>query len=195
MASVQSSIRAEVERGGFPAPKGAEAFSAYAIASAKGLIPEMENAARLTLNHPMTFEVLGEGLRLFEGSALHDLVDFRRRCRDSFVAYLDLIMKARPQEPEGIWVGCPEDIPTKTYRPKNVLPKWFNHVLSRNQNVLKVQRFTRPLDLHLRIRQEYLKALQGHAHCDYCLKVHIRSSSTLCTELENKLTQARDKVL
>jgi hypothetical protein len=45
MASVQSLIRAEVSRGSFPGPKGAEAFRAYAIASAKGLIPEIENAA------------------------------------------------------------------------------------------------------------------------------------------------------
>ncbi|KAF8472341.1 hypothetical protein DFH94DRAFT_655610, partial [Russula ochroleuca] len=49
MVSVQSFIRAEVSRGGSPVPKGVEAFSTYAIASAEGLIPEMENAARLTL--------------------------------------------------------------------------------------------------------------------------------------------------
>ena len=68
MASVQSSIRAEVYRGEFPVPKGAEAFRAYAIASANELIPEMENAARLTLDQSMTFEVLGKELRLFKGS-------------------------------------------------------------------------------------------------------------------------------
>jgi hypothetical protein len=79
MASVQSSIRILVRCGEFPGPKGAEAFAAYAIASAKGLIPEMENAARLTMDHPMTFEVLGEGLRYFEGSALCDLAIFRKR--------------------------------------------------------------------------------------------------------------------
>ncbi|KAF8472352.1 hypothetical protein DFH94DRAFT_766325 [Russula ochroleuca] len=62
MASVQSSIRAKVKLGEFPAPMGIEAFSAYAIASGKGLIPEMENAARQTLDYPVTFEILGEGL-------------------------------------------------------------------------------------------------------------------------------------
>jgi hypothetical protein len=45
MVSVQSFIRAEVSCGAFPAPSGAEAYSEYAIASAKNLIPEMENAA------------------------------------------------------------------------------------------------------------------------------------------------------
>jgi hypothetical protein len=79
MDSVLSSIRILVKCGMFPGPKGAEAFAAYAIASAKGLIPEMEDAARLTLNYPMTFEALGEGLRYFEGSALHDLASFRKR--------------------------------------------------------------------------------------------------------------------
>ena len=86
IASVQSSIRAQVSHGVFPTPKRVEAFSAYAIASGKGLIPEMENAARQTLDHPMTFEVLGEELRLFEGWALRDLARFRKRCRDNPVA-------------------------------------------------------------------------------------------------------------
>jgi hypothetical protein len=83
MASVQSYIRLQVKWGEFPAPKGAEAFAAYAIASAKRLIPEMENAARLTLGYDMTFEKLGEGLRFFEGSALRDLAGFRKGARDT----------------------------------------------------------------------------------------------------------------
>lgn len=70
MTSVQSTIRAKVRHGEFPAPNGAEAFSAYVIALGKGLVQEMENAAHQTLHLPMTFEVLGEGLRLFDGGGL-----------------------------------------------------------------------------------------------------------------------------
>jgi hypothetical protein len=70
MVSIQSYIRDKVKRGYFPGPDRAEAFSAYAIASSMGLDPEMEHAARLTLGLPMTFESLGEGLRLFKGRAL-----------------------------------------------------------------------------------------------------------------------------
>ena len=77
MESTQSYIRAEIKRGTFPTPVEAEAFSAYAIASSMCLVPEMENAARLTLGQPMTFESLGEGLRSFEGGALSDLVRYR----------------------------------------------------------------------------------------------------------------------
>jgi hypothetical protein len=79
MAPVLSFIRLQVSWGEFPSAKGADAFPAYAIASANRLIPEMENAARMTLGHPMTFESLGEGLRLFEGSALRDLASYRKR--------------------------------------------------------------------------------------------------------------------
>ena len=79
MESVQSDIRDEIKLERFPAPVGVEGFSAYAIASSMGLIPEMENAARLTLGYPMTFESLGEGLRSFKGRALCDLVRYRKR--------------------------------------------------------------------------------------------------------------------
>ncbi|KAH8984198.1 hypothetical protein EDB86DRAFT_2833618 [Lactarius hatsudake] len=77
MESVQSSIRAGIKLGTFPAPVEAEAFRACAIAGSMGLAPELENAASLTLSTPMTFESLGENLRWFKGRALCDLV----RCR------------------------------------------------------------------------------------------------------------------
>ncbi|KAI9445820.1 hypothetical protein BJY52DRAFT_1228661 [Lactarius psammicola] len=78
MESVQSNIRDEIKLGRFPAPVEAEGFSAYAIATRMGLIPEMENPARLTLRYPMTFETLGEGLRSFKGRALCDLIRYRK---------------------------------------------------------------------------------------------------------------------
>jgi hypothetical protein len=77
MVSIQSYIRAEIQRGTFPAPVKAQAFSAYAIASSMGLSLEMEHAACLTLDQPMTFESVGEGLRLFKGQAIYDLILYR----------------------------------------------------------------------------------------------------------------------
>ena len=81
MESVQSNIRAAIKLGKFPAPLKAEGFSAYAIASSMRLVPEMEDAARLTLGQPMTFESLGEGLRSFKGRALCDLIRHRKRTK------------------------------------------------------------------------------------------------------------------
>ena len=77
MEKVQANIRSAIKDGTFPAPVGAEGFSAYGIASGMGLVPEMEDAARLTLDEPMTFEYLGEGLRSFKGRALCDLIRYR----------------------------------------------------------------------------------------------------------------------
>jgi hypothetical protein len=198
MASVQSSIRAEVNRGASPVPKEAEAYSAYAIASAKDLIPEMENAARLTLDVPMTFETLGEGLRLFEGRALRDLVNFRKRCRDSFITCLDSFLKIQPPGPSSIWVGCPEVIVAGAAeeiddQQNHVLPRWLNQLLSRNWTNLLLQKFTDPLDIHSRIRREYFTALQNHASCNFCSGVHMMNGS-FCTVLENKLAHACSKV-
>ena len=198
MTSVLSSIRAKVKRGEFPAPNGTEAYPAYVIAGAKGLIPEMESAARQTLDHPMTFEVLGEGLRLFEGWALRDLVSFRKRCKDNLVACLDLFLEVRPPGPSRIWVGCPDIAPTMAWEALGrggVLPRWLNQLLSRIQSDLKLQKFTYPLNIHPRIREEYLMALRDHLNCHFCLAVHATKGPTFCTELEDNLAQARDQVI
>ncbi|KAF8460559.1 hypothetical protein DFH94DRAFT_641099, partial [Russula ochroleuca] len=193
MVSVQSSIRAKVDRGEFPAPKGTEAFRAYAIASSKGLIPEIENAARQTLDHPMTFEILGEELRLFEGWALRDLASFRKRCKDNFIVCLDSFLEVQPPGPSSIWVGCPKVMPSG---PSGdwVLPKWLKQLLSRYQKELKVQKFTRPLDIHSRIREDYSIAIQNHVNCSFCMGIHTAKGSTFCADLENQLAQARNKV-
>ncbi|KAH9066083.1 hypothetical protein EDB83DRAFT_2519556 [Lactarius deliciosus] len=78
MESVQSHIRAEIKRGKFPAPVMAESFSACAIAGSLGLDPELEDASRLTMGCPMTFESLGEQLRSFKGRSLCDLIRYRK---------------------------------------------------------------------------------------------------------------------
>lgn len=60
-----------------PALDGAQVFRVYAIASRNELTPEKETIARLILDQPMTFEHLGDELRLFEGWALSELARFR----------------------------------------------------------------------------------------------------------------------
>ena len=204
MASVQSSIRAEVSRRASLAPEGAEAFSAYAIATEKGLIPEMEDAAYLTLSHPMTFEFLGEGLRLFQGWALRDLCDFRKRYIDNTIACLDSFLEVQAPGPSSIWVGCPEVMPTRapseTHQQIRLLPIWLHLFFFRSQNNWKHRNFTDPLSplgppgsrspVHL----AYVRALSPHETCGFCLGVDRQHGLTFCTELENKLAEARKKV-
>jgi hypothetical protein len=197
MTSVQSSIRAGINRGEYPAPRGAEVFTAYAIASAKDLIPEMENAAHQTLNHRMSFVVIGEGLRFFQGGALRDLVSFRRRCRDNIVTCLDLFLEVQPRGPSRIWVGCPEVMITRASLDKNqqnrVLPKWLNRLLTGIQSDLKL-RFIRPLNVFSRIRGEYFTALLNHDTCDFCATVHDKKGSAFLEDLEGRLAKALNKV-
>ena len=76
MPTTLSTVRSEI---GHQLPTSEAAFRSYAIAYGKDLIPEMEASARLTLDHPMTFEVIADALPMFEGSALSDLVRFRKR--------------------------------------------------------------------------------------------------------------------
>jgi len=193
MVSVQSCIRTQVSRGAFPAPSGAKTYSEYAIACAKDLIPEMENAARQTLDHPLTFEAFGKGL---EGWAMGDLASFRRRCRDNLIACLDSFLEVEPLGPSNVWVGCP--YVTKRSAPTGpvvrVLPLWLQELLSRSRNDLTLQVYTHPLDIHSRIREEYVKALQTHLDCKFCVAVHVKKGFAYCAELEKKLEQARNKV-
>jgi hypothetical protein len=196
MVSVQSSIRAEVSRGASPVPKGAKAaFAAYAVASAKELIPEMENAARQTLNQSMTFEILGEALRLFEGWALRDLVNFRKRCKDNHVTCFDSFLEVQPPGPSSIWIGCPEVMPSGPLQ-RPVLPRWLYRLISNSRNDLKLQNFTRPLGVYTSsiIRRSNAESLRTHATCAFCSGVDTTNGSTYCAELANKLAQALNKV-
>ena len=195
MVQVQSFIRDKVNCG-YPAPIGADAFRAYAIASSKGLIPEMEKVARLTLDHPMTFETLGEALRLFDGCSLRDLARFRRRCSDRLVRCLETFLGVHTAGPSRIWLGCP-DATRSTPRRKSeppILPSWLLQVLTRSRDSLNLQVFTHPLPAPSSICEEYLAAIQNHTGCAFCSGVYVMKGLTFCTELENKLTQARDEV-
>ena len=200
MDSVQSRIRAEVSRGEFPAPKGAEAFSAYVIASSKRLIPEMDNAARQTLEHPMTFEVFGEGLRSIQGWALQDLANFRKRCRDNLVACFESFLKLG-QPPFNIWATCVDHHIRNVARYPSFIqtgasPIWLIKLF---QNCLDESRdaFSKPFFNPRRIRREYLSALNAHISsnsCISCANVHAQKGEAFCKELEDKLTQALDEV-
>lgn len=191
MASVQSFIRAEVSRKAFPVPKGAEAFTAYAIASTKKLIPEMETAARLTLVHPMTFKSIGQGLQLFEGCALRNLVDYRRRCRNKFVTCLDSLQIAACVSR---WFGCPEVMPLRNPLQKRAIPRWLRELFSRNRDDLMLQNITSPLDIHSRIYEECNRAFREHATCSVCLRAHLTLGSAFYEEIKISLVSARDKV-
>jgi BTB/POZ domain len=198
MDQTQSFIRAEVSCGSFPMPTGTEVFCAYAIASSKRLIPEMEDAARLTLDHPMTLETLGEGLRFFEASALQDLVRFRKRCRDNLVTCFKSFLNLR-DPPFNIWMSCKAlyqhsstslftNSRTQTAQASFWLTDFFQQRLGDLNHA-----FTKPLPSPSNIREEYMSALQAHTtssgdiSCITCVVVHAVRGEMFCNELEDRL--------
>ena len=181
MDEAQSSIRAEISRKGLLSSP-AEVFRVYAIACSKGLVPEVETAARLTLGHPLTFESLGDALRLFEGWALRDLADFRLRSIHSFFSNLQSLTTSKG--PSKIWAGCPSVKcgPVNPTRPH--LPTWLLDCLQSKltmgaytrRRILTVDEFTGTIPTSENLSNKYLMALQKHVKeddCHFCMKVHI----------------------
>jgi len=195
MVQVQSSIRERVKWCDFPAPY--QYFSAYAIARDKGLIPEMEEAARSTLYLPMTFETLGEGLRFFKGSALHDLAQFRRRCRDNLVTSVESYLDVHASGRSSIWLGCPEVVPKRSpsdSSPQDVFPGWLGQFFTRLNNHMKLRAFTNSLDsFSMSVAEEYSTALQSHASCKFCSGVDVAKGSTFRLELRHEFVRAHEK--
>ena len=195
MTSIQSHIRSEVKLGTFPAPLEAESLSAYAMTSRMGLIPEMENTARLTLGYPMTFESLGEDLWSFEGWALCDLVRYRERCRDSLVSCIDSYFSVRSRCQ--IWAGCREPFSQSGVSAdvQNPPTAWLGRFFSGKSVELK-NGFTNAICSPSTIIEEYRAALKDHnsMNCASCFRVHVMEGEMFCRELEDHLTQALNKV-
>ena len=212
MDAVQSSIRAEVA---CRPPLKKEAFRAYAIASSSGLTPEMDMAALLTLDQPMTFEHLGDALRLFKGHALRKLANYREECRDNLVACFKSILNVNSGS--NIWDGCPRhkteqsDLHRRrgrrvanssvstgnddTKEAATMLPSWLHDLFTREIGELK-QAFANPLIKPSSIREKYLVALRSHASpdlCTFCVGVHVMNGELYCVRLEEALTYARGK--
>jgi hypothetical protein len=174
MTTVQSSIRAEISRRGLLSPTGAEAFRLFAVASKKGLIPEMETTALITLDCPLTFEFLGDALRSFEPWALRKLARFHQYCRVNLVSRL----RSLSREDLHVWVGCPK-------ANSGSLPDWLSNILFQFD---KLVTFANPLPFAnpASFREKYLVALQAHIRendCAFCTKIHTLNGEDFCPKI------------
>ena len=204
MDAAKSSIRAEINCRELLSSTGAGVFRVYAVAYNKGLIPEAEAAARLTLGYPLTFESLGNALQLFEGRALRDLAEFRLRsihdlC-SNWNSFLDCVVG-----PSKIWVGCSTESVDHDNRR---LPAWLReclHLRLTNPSGKKrwfglrladsgeLAQFTETIPTFAELYDEYLKALRSHVmenDCNFCMKVHILEGEKFCAEMKDVLAQA-----
>jgi hypothetical protein len=200
MDAVQSSIRAEVSRRGSLSSTGAGVFRVYAVARSKGLVPEFVAAARLTLGYPLTFESLGDSLRLFDGWALRDLADFRLRSihnlRLNWEPFLDCL-----EGPSKIWVDCPT-AKDMFYRDGRHLPTWLDNCLWLRVTApsgfgsfgfTSEDIFIEAIPTSVQLCDRYMKALQSHVKqkdCSFCMKVHILEGENFCVKMKDILVKA-----
>ena len=194
MAIAISTVRPQISR---QLPTTEAAFHAYAIASSKQLVPEMETAARLTLDHPMTFEVIANILPLFEGSALTDLVRFRKRCRDKILTFFERFIGGKYTQSQA-WCSCP-----KTKRPHSTLQNnsgiiagWLMILIFQHIKDLR-ETFTHPLPTYLSLRNKFVAALRDHiseTHCTSCSVLYAADGESLRDSLLRRAVRARETV-
>ena len=193
MVKAMSSIRPEICR---QLPSTVDASHAYAIASGKGLIPEMETATRLTLNHPMTFEVLVDTLPCFEGSTLGDLVRFRKRCRDKLLAFFEAFVAGTDNLSKS-WCGC-----SKTKRSLSSLQKdsgnfagWLRDLILQHIKRLR-ETYTPSLPNQSSFRKEFIAALRTHIYNTHCASYSMlyAADEALREQLLYHISRARDRV-
>ena len=189
MDRVQSSIREEINRRGLLSLTPAESFRMYAVACSKGLIPEMESFARLTLCHPLSFRSLGDALLSFEGQALRYLADFRLRSIREFNANLKSFFS--PGGPSRIWASssCPKG--------SNQLPDWLESCSRSIQCIWAGEdSLTNIIPTDEQLCHKYLNALQCHGkngnNCNSCLLVHALEGDKYRKELKYILEKARN---
>lgn len=187
MDAVSSTVRSVIVP-----PTTEAAFRAYAIASRKRLIPEMEAAARITLDHPMTFELIMDALPLFENSALHDLLDFRERCRDNLLSFFVSFADGTDNLSK-VWNNC--HMTKRPYGGKNVVAEWFHDLVSQQVKNLQDPYYACPLPKSSTLHKEYNEALCSHIsriQCTSCSKLY--SMEAHRDEWLCRATKARDEV-
>ncbi|KAH9162355.1 hypothetical protein EDB89DRAFT_2026160, partial [Lactarius sanguifluus] len=191
MDTVSSAVRCNIA---LPTTKAA--FCAYAIASSKQLIPEMETAARLTLDHPMTFETIADALPLFEGPALQDLICFRKRCRDNLLSFFVDFVDG-DSNLSRTWNNC-----RKTKRPYSalqsdtgVLATWFRNLVV--QHITNLQEtYTCPFPKSSSLRKEFTEALRSHisqTQCLSCTNLYATEGEAFRDKWLRRVSKARDK--
>ncbi len=194
MATVLSTVRSEIGR---QLPTTEAAYCAYAIACCKQLVPEMEATARLTLDHPMTFKAIADALPLFEGSALSDLVRFRKRCRDNLLSFFEGFVDGSDSLSK-IWFGChnAKRPPSTPQSDKAILAGWLRDLILQHTKSLK-ETYANTLPNPSSFRKEFVAALRTHVsgtNCPSCSTVYATEGEAFHDQLYRRVSRARDKV-
>lgn len=196
MTTILSTARSEI---GHQLQTTVAPFRAYAIASSKQIFPEMEAAARLTLDHPMTFEAIGDALPLFEGTALHDLVHFRKRCRDKLLSFFEGFVDGSNGLSK-IWFGCRKKAsPPSTPQSDKVLPaEWLCDWISYHIEDLE-EAYTNPLPNFSTLRKQFFMNYFLHMRLKLCssgscFTQYDEQMEAFLDQFNCRISEARDEV-
>src|SRR5216684_543168 len=143
----------------------------------------MASSARLTLGYPLTFKTLGDVLWSFEGWALRELVNFRRRSISNFFSNLRSFSNCI-EGPSKIWVGCPATKAGSNLGDDARLPFWLYSGLW-TVRTLPGDKFAQTIPTAAQLCDDYLHAFQGHVKdkdCLFCLRVHALEGEKYCEE-------------
>jgi hypothetical protein len=98
----------------------------------------------------------------------------------------------------GTWVGCPEVMSLKNLQQERVLPIWLNKFLTQSQSDLGVrrglQKVSCSLDIFTSIYRGYTMALEKHATCNSCLRMHSKIGLSFLVEMKRRFEQTPAKV-
>jgi hypothetical protein len=195
MTGVQSSIRTEIKSWGLIVLTGPVAYRAYAISSSANLIPEMEISARLTLNHPMTFETIADALPLFKGSALSDLVRFRKRCCNNLLSFFEGFVDGSNSLSK-IWFSCRLPVTKHTSSfDKATLAVWLRDLILQHTESLE-ETYTNTLLEPSSLHKEIIMALLTHlskTHCFSCPTVYATEGEAFSDQLYCRVRKVRDE--
>ncbi|KAH9024467.1 hypothetical protein EDB83DRAFT_2679027 [Lactarius deliciosus] len=149
----------------------------------------------------MTFEVIGDALPLFEGSALSDLVRFRKRCRDNLVSFFDGFVDGSVSLSK-IWFDCQTTKSELFYDPKSKMPtlesilaKWLRDLISQHTEKLK-ETYTNTLPNSSSLRKEFVAALRTHVSetsCPSCPMTYATEGEAFRDQLYRGISKARDE--
>jgi hypothetical protein len=129
----------------------------------------METAARLTLDHPMTFEAVGDALQVSDGSALHNLFRLCRRCRDKLLSFV----KGFVDGSDILTTICFDCIRSRSApKSKKAVPAgWLRDLILKRTERLN-ETYIYPFPRHSSLHEEFVTALLTHiseTHCPSCV--------------------------
>ena len=153
MNSVLAHIRGSIARHDTLATPLEPALHMYSLAQKYGLRPEALQAARTTLNYPMTIEYLDNKLDIMPGASLYELWKYHEKVRAILASDLT---EFRVAGTRGAMTGL-----RCTELSSSHLPSWLDHYI---ESIGKAPNLFHPLELNI-VMVRHISERKGRCRC------------------------------